>query len=350
MDTKQNCKFKIISLTLHRNISTLIYKMAKTGYRFNPETLSYDKIQNTFKKKLSDLAVKFFQSLSLALVIFLIVSAFIDSPKEKALKREKEEILAQYHLLNNQVEKLDDVLSQLENRDDNIYRVIFESNPIDASIRRGGSGGVDKYNALKGMDNAELIINTSKKLDELSKAVFIQSKSYDEVENLVKHKIDMLASIPAILPVSLTDKKTRISSSFGIRIHPILKIRKHHAGMDFSGAIDTPIYATGDGEITYVKNEPSGYGKHLLINHDFNYETIYAHLNKYNVKAGQKVKRGDIIGYMGNTGMSSGPHVHYEVRKNGIAVNPINYYFNDLTPTEYDNLVLEANNDGQTMD
>lgn len=164
--------------------------MAKTGYRFNPETLSYDKIHISFRKRLTTLLTKFFSSLSLALVIFFIVSAIVDSPKEKALKREKEEILAQYQILNNEVDRLDKVLKELESRDDNIYRVIFESEPIDASIRRAGSGGVNKYESLKGMDNAELIINTSRKLDELSKAIYIQSKSYDEVEHLAKNKID----------------------------------------------------------------------------------------------------------------------------------------------------------------
>ena len=303
--------------------------MAKTGYRFNPETLSYDRIHVSVKKKLWSLVVKFFSSLSLALVIFLIVSAIVDSPKEKALKREKEEILAQYHILNNELERMDEVLKNLETRDDNIYRVIFESEPIDASIRRAGSGGVNRYESLKDMDNAELIINTSKKLDELSKALYIQSKSYDEIETLAKNKIEMLASIPAILPVSLKDPSTRFSSSYGYRMHPI--------------------YATGNGKVVYAEIH-QGYGKCVLIDHGFNYQTLYAHMSAYNVKAGQKVKRGDIIGYMGNTGMSTGPHIHYEVKKNGIPVDPINYYFNDLTADEYDKLVTEANNNGQTMD
>lgn len=323
--------------------------MAKTGYRFNPETLSYDKIHISFKKKLWRLVVRFFSSLSLALVIFLLVSAIIDSPKEKALKREKEEILAQYRILNSELERLDDVLKNLETRDDNIYRVIFESEPIDANIRRAGSGGVNKYASLKNLDNAQLIISTSKKLDELTKAAYIQSKSYDEIENLVKNKIEMLASIPAILPVSLKNERTRFSSSFGYRMHPIYKTVKLHAGMDFSGAIGTPIYATGNGKVTSAEIH-KGYGKCVIIDHGFNYQTVYAHMDKYNVKAGQKVKRGDIIGYMGNTGMSTGPHIHYEVKKNGIAVDPINYYFNDLTADEYDQLVTEANNNGQTMD
>ena len=284
--------------------------MAKTGYRFNPETLSYDRIHVSVKKKLWSLVVKFFSSLSLALVIFLIVSAIVDSPKEKALKREKEEILAQYHILNNELERMDEVLKNLETRDDNIYRVIFESEP---------------------------------------KALYIQSKSYDEIETLAKNKIEMLASIPAILPVSLKDPSTRFSSSYGYRMHPIYKTVKLHAGMDFSGAVGTPIYATGNGKVVYAEIH-QGYGKCVLIDHGFNYQTLYAHMSAYNVKAGQKVKRGDIIGYMGNTGMSTGPHIHYEVKKNGIPVDPINYYFNDLTADEYDKLVTEANNNGQTMD
>ena len=323
--------------------------MPKTGYRFNPETLSYDKIETTLKKKLGTLIKKFFSSLSLAVVIFFIVFAFLDSPKEKALRREKDEILAQYNILNNELERLDGVLKNLENRDDNVYRVIFETEPIDPSIRRAGTGGVNKYEALKGMDNAALIINTSKKLDELSKAIYIQSKSYDEIETLVKNKIDMLASIPAIIPVSMKDKRVRFSSSFGYRMHPIYKTVKLHAGMDFSGAIGTPIHATGNGTVVFTELH-NGYGKAIEVDHGFNYKTLYAHLSAYNVRPGQKVKRGDIIGYMGNTGMSSGPHVHYEVRKNNIPVDPINYYFNDLTAEEYDDMVAAAANTGQTMD
>lgn len=323
--------------------------MPKTGYRFNPETLSFDKIETTLRKKLFSWGKKFFSSLSLALVIFFIVFAFIDSPKEKALKREKEELLIQYNLLSNEVEKLDGVLKDLENRDDNIYRVIFETEPIDASIRRAGTGGVNKYENLKNLKNADLIINTSRKIDELSKAIYIQSKSYDEVEHLAKNKIDMLAAIPAIVPISLKNPRNRFSSSFGYRMHPIYKTIKLHTGMDFSGPIGTPIYATGNGTVSYVGFE-KGYGKHVEINHGFSYKTLYGHMNDYNVRVGQKVKRGDVIGYMGNTGLSFGPHVHYEVRKNNIPIDPINYYFNDLTADEYDKFVDVANNTGQTMD
>lgn len=323
--------------------------MAKTGYRFNPETLTYDKIHITTKRRFWSLVIKFFQSLSLAIVIFFLITSIVDSPKEKALKREKEELLAQFNLLDNQINRLDKVLKDLESRDDNIYRVIFESDPLDASIRRAGSGGINKYEEFKNMDNAELIISTSKKLDELTKAMYIQSRSYDEIELLAKNKMNMLASIPAILPVSLSSKTVRFSSSFGYRIHPIYKTVKLHAGMDFSGPIGTPIYATGNGKVISASTH-KGYGKCIEIDHGFNYKTLYAHLDRYNVRSGQKVKRGDIIGYMGNTGKSTGPHVHYEVKKNNVPVDPINYYFNDLSAEEYDQLVQEANNNGQSMD
>lgn len=324
--------------------------MPKTGYRFNPETLSYDKIEIPLKTKIGRWVKKFFSSLSLAVVIFFIVSAFIDSPKEKALKREKEEILAQYHLLSNEVGKLDAVLKNLEERDDNIYRVIFETEPIDDAIRRAGTGGVNKYENLKNLKDADLLISVSKKLDELSKALYIQSKSYDEIEKLAKHKVEMIASIPAILPLSLKNPRNRVSSAFGNRMHPFYKTIKFHAGMDFAGAVGTPIHATGDGKVVAVENE-RGYGKCIIIDHGFSYKTLYGHLDSYNVKAGQIVKRGDVIAYLGNTGgLSTGPHLHYEVRKNNVPMNPINYYFNDLNSEEYDAMVEAANNTGQSMD
>ncbi len=323
--------------------------MRKIGYRFNPETLSYDKIVISWRKQAWNLSKKLFSSFSLAIVIYCIVSNFWESPGEKAQQRENEQLLAQYKLLNTEISKLDEVLRNLEQRDDNIYRVIFEAEPIDASIRRAGSGGVSRYDHLKNMKESELLINTSRRLDNLSKALYIQSKSYDEIEVLAKSKIQLLASIPAILPISLSDPKVRLSSAFGNRMHPYYKTVKFHSGMDFSGPTNTPIRATGEGVVVSV-SMLSGYGKCIVIDHGFSYETLYGHLNNYNVKAGQKVKRGDVIGYMGNTGMSIGTHLHYEVRKNAIPVNPINYYFNDLTPNEYDALVALADNTGQAMD
>ena len=323
--------------------------MPKNNYRFNEETLSYDKVNLTLKQKIYKLVIKLFQSFSLALVILLTISIFIDSPKERLLKREREELLTQYQILNQQLKELDNIISKLEERDNNIYRVIFETEPITKTIRRAGTGGVNKYESVKNMNNAKLVINTSKKLDQLLKASYIQSKSYDEVEKLVTNKKDMHASIPAILPVALSNTKVRISSGYGYRIHPIYKTRKFHSGLDFSGPIGTPIYTTGDGTIEYAKNQ-SGYGKTILINHNFNHKTLYAHLDNYTVRKGQKVKRGDLIGYMGNTGVSTGPHLHYEVIKNNKITNPGNYFFNDLSAEEYDILITNANMAQQTMD
>lgn len=324
--------------------------MRKAGYHFNSDTLSFDKIESTLRKKIWRLFKKFFSSFSLAIVMLYLVYSFIDSPKEKILKRKYEEVVTQYHMLSNKVDNMDNVLKDMESRDDNIYRAIFETDPISTSIRRAGSGGVDQYEHLRQIDNADLIIGTSKKIDELSKAMYIQSKSFDEVESLAKKKIEMLASIPAILPVSLTNKSThQVTSSFGYRMHPIYKTPKFHAGMDFTGTVGTPIYATGNGVI--ITNQfDKGYGRHVIIDHGFSYKTVYAHMEKINVKNGQRVKRGDVIGFLGNTGLSTGPHLHYEVRKNGEPIDPINFYFNDLTPDEFDKLVEIANNTGQSMD
>ena len=322
--------------------------MRKAGYHFNSDTLSFDKIESTLRKKTWRLFKKFFSSFSLAIVMLYLVYAFIDSPKEKQLKRKYEEVLTQYSLLSNKVEYLDNVLKDMVSRDDNIYRVIFETEPIPSTIRRAGSGGVDQYEHLKHLDNSDLIIGTAKKIDELSKAIFVQSKSFDAIENLAKNKIEMLASIPAILPVSLKEAH-QVSSSYGYRMHPIYKTMKFHAGMDFTGAIGTPIYATGNGLVVESQFD-KGYGRHVIIDHGFSYKTMYAHMEKIVVKKGQTVKRGDVIGYLGNTGLSTGPHLHYEVRKNEKPVDPINFYFNDLSPDEFEKLVEIANNTGQSMD
>ena len=225
--------------------------MRKAGYHFNSDTLSFDKIESSLRKKLWRLFKKFFSSFSLAIVMLYLVYAFIDSPKEKLLKRKYEEVLTQYSLLSNKVGHLDNVLKDMEARDDNIYRVIFETDPIPSSIRRAGSGGVDQYEHLRQIDNADLLIGTAKKIDEKSKAIYIQSKSFDKIEELAKNKIDMLASIPAILPVSLKNKSThQVTSSFGYRMHPIYKTPKFHAGMDFTGTVGTPICATGKVNLT----------------------------------------------------------------------------------------------------
>ena len=324
--------------------------MRKAGYHFNSDTLSFDKIESSLRKRLWRLFKKFFSSFSLAIVMLYLVYAFIDSPKEKLLKRKYEEVLTQYSLLSNKVEHLDNVLKDMESRDDNIYRVIFETDPIPSSIRRAGSGGVDQYEHLRQIDNADLIIGTAKKIDELSKAIYIQSKSFDKIEELAKNKIDMLASIPAILPVSLKDKNThQVTSSFGYRMHPIYKTPKFHAGMDFSAHPGTDVYATGNGTVVKVGWE-TGYGNTIEIDHGFGYLTRYAHLQGFNTKVGKKVVRGEIIGKVGSTGKSTGPHLHYEVHVKGQVVNPVNYYFMDLSAEDYEKMIQLAANHGKVFD
>lgn len=322
--------------------------MGRYDFRFNEETLSYERTEKKLGERVKSFVVNTLTSITMGFILVIMLYYYFDSPKEKSLKRENEQLLAQYKILDKKLNSAADVLKALEQRDDNIFRVVFEAEPIPSSIRRAGSGGVNIYENLENMDNSKLVISTSKKINELSKAIYIQSKSYDEIEIMVKNKLNMLASIPAIIPIAIKDFK-RISSGFGYRIHPIYKQRIAHMGMDFTGTLNTPIYATGNGKVIKI-NRQRGYGKRIVIDHGYGYKTIYAHLNGYNVKKGQKVKRGDLIGYLGSTGISTGPHLHYEIKKNGKPVNPINYYYTDLTADAYDSIVEAASNTGQSMD
>lgn len=323
--------------------------MSKVKYKYNPKTLTYEKAELT----LWDRVLKFFSYIGTGLVFavafLLVFYLFFDSPKEKRLKRENEQLKLNYALLNNRVEDLTKVMANLEERDDNIYRVIFEAEPIPKTIRRAGFGGSNRYEALEGYENSQLIIETTKRLDKLAKQMYIQSKSFDEVIEMAENKEKMLASIPAIQPVANKNLK-RMASGFGYRIDPHYKVRKFHAGMDFSAPTGTDVYATGDGVVLKTKKGLRGYGYHIIIDHDYGYETLYAHLSEIKVKPGSKIKRGEIIGAVGNTGKSMGPHLHYEVRKNGEAVNPINFYFNDLSPAEYETMIELASGASQSFD
>jgi murein DD-endopeptidase MepM/ murein hydrolase activator NlpD len=323
--------------------------MAKAKYRYNPHTLSYDKIELTLRKKILKSLTFLGAGLVIGVMIFGLASTFIDSPKEKQLKQDNARMLSQYVILNKKLEQLAIVMEDVQHRDDNIYRVIFEAEPIDESIRKAGFGGINRYKELEGYNDSELIIKTAEKLDKLSKQLYIQSKFFDEVFGMAKKKEEMLAAIPAIQPVSNKDLK-RMASGFGYRIDPQYKVRKMHNGMDFTAKTGTPIYATGDGKILKVERKRTGYGKSVRIDHGYNYVTLYGHMSKINVRNGQKVKRGDVIGYVGNTGKSFGPHCHYEVRKNGKPINPVNFYFNDLTPEQYAKMVNMSNSPMQSMD
>tara|TARA_R110001592_G_scaffold6720_7_gene36145 strand:+ start:1065 stop:2036 length:972 start_codon:yes stop_codon:yes gene_type:complete len=323
--------------------------MSKVKYRYNSTSLSYDKIEVTLKDRILKSLSFLGAGLVIGVIIYGITYTYIDSPKEKQLKQENAQMEAQYSLLNKKLDQITSVLEDVQHRDDNIYRVIFEAEPIPSEIRTAGFGGVNRYKQLEGFSNSELIIETTKKLDQLSKQLYIQSKSFDEVYTMAKKKEDMLAAIPAIQPVQNEDL-TRMASGYGYRMHPILKYRKFHAGMDFTAPRGTPIFATGKGTVIQADSRASGYGNHVRIDHGFGYVTLYAHMTKMAVEEGDKVNRGDIIGYVGNTGLSAGPHCHYEVRKNNEPVNPVNFYFNDLTAEEYDKMLELSNTPLQSLD
>ncbi|MCT4623697.1 MAG: M23 family metallopeptidase [Schleiferiaceae bacterium] len=324
--------------------------MSKVKYYYDTKTLSYRKIEKTFNQKVKDSVVVIAASAILAAMFFALYVAIIDSPKEKQLKRENMALELQYKLLNERMDKMAIVLNDMQNRDDNIYRVIFESDPIPSSVRKAGFGGVNRYKELEGYASSDLLVETQKKLDILSKMAAVQSKSFDDVKTLALDKEKMLASIPGIQPIANKDLK-RMASGYGRRIHPIYKVRKMHWGMDFSAKTGTPIFATGDGKISNDRKiGGSGYGKYVVIDHGYGYQTLYAHMSKVSVKKGQKVKRGDIIGYVGNTGRSVAPHLHYEVVKDGKKINPINFYYSDLTPEEFEQMIEISNSINQSFD
>ena len=323
--------------------------MIKVRYRFNQGIQAYDKkdqsLNTIFHKTKLVIGISFILSIMMTAVFV----QFYETPRDRKLKRENQRLLTQYELMYDKLENMDKVLSDLQQRDDNLYRVIFEADPIPNTIRKSGFGGVNKYENLKSLDNSELVIKTAKKLDVITKEAYIQSKSFDEVLDLALNQEKMLASLPAIMPISNMDL-TRTASGWGFRVHPVYKIRRFHSGMDFTAPIGTEIYATGDGVITKTDVSDMGYGNCVMIDHGFGFETLYGHMSAFNVRVGQRVKRGHVIGFVGNTGISTGPHVHYEVHKNGRAVNPQSYYFKDLTSDEYERMIAISNNLGQTYD
>ncbi|MFO0321974.1 MAG: M23 family metallopeptidase [Bacteroidota bacterium] len=308
--------------------------MSKVKYRFNTISLKYEKVKVSMKARFLQVISYLATGIVFAFITILLANKFLSSPLQKKQTREIEGLKLQYDILNKKMNLVKNVLDDLQDRDDNIYRVIFEAEPIPSSVRLAGFGGSDRYKELEGFDNSDLMIETTKNLDIIAKQLYIQSKSYDEVIKMARGKEKLLASIPAIMPLNNKNLK-HAPSGFGWRTHPIYKTKEFHPGMDFTAEQGTPVYATGDGVIESANESSQGYGNHVVINHGFGYQTLYGHMSKIATKLNLSVKRGDLIGYIGSTGLSTGPHLHYEVIKNGEKVNPINFYYNDLSPEEY---------------
>ncbi|ELR70893.1 Peptidase, family M23 [Fulvivirga imtechensis AK7] len=324
--------------------------MARIKYYYDTETCKYERV----KVKTQDVILNFLGLSSLivavAVGLLMLYNSYFESPKEVMLKNEVAELEYYYENLNAEVNKLNKILAALEKRDDDIYRVVLGAEPIDPSIRDAGIGGVDRYAEIrnKNIDHKELILSLSETVDKLKRKMYIQSKSYDDIVQLADNKAKMFAAIPAIQPIS-NKELIRLASGFGNRIHPVYKVKKMHTGIDFSAPIGTPIYATADGTVTKVKVRFSGYGKLVEIDHGFGFKTRYAHMHEFEVEEGQKVKRGQIIGYVGNTGLSTAPHLHYEVIKNNKRINPVHYFFNDLNPDEYEKVIELASIENQSL-
>lgn len=325
--------------------------MSKVKYYYDPDTLSYRKIETKKSRRYRNIALFFIGSLLFGLLglILLLNTSLINTPRELSLTRELKNYELQFELLDKKMEQIEDVLANIEDRDNNIYRLYFEANPIPEEQRRAGFGGINRYKSLEGFNNSDMVIATTERLDIIKKQMAIQSKSLDEITKLAAEKEKLLAAIPAIQPIN-NEELTRMASGYGWRSDPFTKARKMHWGMDFTAPKGTPIYASGDGNVTRADNNSSGYGKHIRIDHGYGYMSLYGHLSKYNVTKGQKVKRGDLIGFVGSTGRSEAPHLHYEVWKDNDKINPINFYYGSLSPEEFENMLKYANQENQSLD
>ena len=325
--------------------------MSKVKYYYDPDTLSYRKIELKKSRRYRNIFLFILGSALFGFLglIFLLNTNILNTPRELSLSREVKNYELRFELLNKKMEQIEQVLANIEDRDNNIYRLYFEANPIPEEQRRAGFGGINRYKSLEGFNNSEMIIATTRRLDVIQKQMVIQSRSLDEITKLAEDKEKLLAAIPAIQPVSNEDL-TRMASGYGWRSDPFTKARKMHWGMDFTAPKGVPIYATGDGIVTRADNNASGFGKHIRIDHGYGYLTLYAHLSNYNVKRGQKVKRGDLIGFIGSTGRSEAPHLHYEVWEDEERINPINFYYGSLTAEEFENMLKYANQENQSLD
>ena len=317
--------------------------MARIKYYYDTESCKYERVKVSTWDIILNLLGFFCLALIMAVGIFVVTNEYFKSPLVAKLEKENEELGFYYSLLSQEMQDANDMMASLQERDDNVYRVIFEAEPIPSSIRNAGVGGTNRYKELmdEGVEREKLILESYQKMDKLKKKMYIQTKSYDDIMDLAINKEKFLASIPAIQPVANKNLK-RVASGYGYRMHPILKVRKMHPGLDFSANTGTPVYATGDGVVRKAKKNFGGYGWEIEIDHGYGYITKYAHLSAFHVKRGQQVKRGERIGDVGTTGLSTAPHLHYEIKKDNKKINPVHYFSQDLNATEYEEVLRLA--------
>ena len=324
--------------------------MKKVKYYYDAENLAYKKIRPQKRRSFGYAALFLLSSALFGFIMFvaLLSTPYFETPKDRLMTRELDNLKLRFKILNNKMNEMDVILNQIEDRDNNVYRIYFNTAEV-TNKEKTGESDKNRYKDLQGFDNTELVLNTTKRMDELTNKLVVQSKSLDVVVRLAKEKNVLLSAIPAIQPVQNENLKS-IASGFGYRSDPFTKVRKFHAGMDFAAPNGAAIFATGDGVVGRADAGESGYGNHVVIRHGFGYETLYGHLSKYNCRPGQKVKRGDIIGFVGSTGRSQGPHCHYEVHKNGEAVNPLNFYYGNISAAEYVAISKLSNQENQSLD
>lgn len=324
--------------------------MARIRYYYDTETCKYERIKTSTGDIVLNMLGLFSLTLAMAVGLLLVFSNYFESPKELMLKNEVKELEYYYDNLNKEVDRLNAILQGVEYRDDNLYRKVLGAEPIDKSIRNAGIGGSERYRDIldKNIIHDDIIVKLSTRVDQLKRKIYIESKSQDEVVQLAENKEKLFAAIPAIQPVA-NKELIALASGFGMRIHPVYKVKKMHTGIDFAAPIGTPIYATADGVIDELQVSFSGYGKMIEIDHGFGYRTRYAHMHDFAVRRGQRVKRGELIGYVGNTGLSTAPHLHYEVFIHGAHVNPVHYFFNDLNAAEYEKIIELASIENQSL-
>ncbi|MCB9222798.1 MAG: M23 family metallopeptidase [Crocinitomicaceae bacterium] len=323
--------------------------MKKEKFKYNPETLSYDKVEVTWKERILRSVLVIGPAVVLAFIFQLVFAGMFKSPYEKELEQENAFLSSQLDQMNSEVALAMEVLTDISERDNEIYRVVFNAEPFPEELRQMGTGGADEYSDLLGYESSQKVVENTRLIRQLEKALYAQSLSFDEVIGLAKEKEEMLASIPAIQPVSNIDL-TRIASGFGFRIDPIYKTQKMHTGLDFTADTGTPVYATGNGVVVECEEKRWGYGQSVIIDHGYGYKTRYAHLSEFKCKPGDKIVRGQIIGLVGSTGKSTAPHLHYEVERNGEKVDPIHFFHSDISPEEYERLIEMATNANQSFD